>query len=420
MSHRLAFVVAALLLLPLTARADRPRVEARAGLDAPLGNFSGALVFQPSEVVAIGAGAGVATGEPNGAQLQVGAFARANVWRGERLSLGPVATLSVGQRTRAETYRGSGTFPVDEEIEYRWTPGLRLDVGLGGELALGRFIMRLEAGLGYYLRSPECFYGSAGSLRYRGDCDSDSIPEPVQHTVEAGRLAPYVSLAVGYDLEPARGSGAPSPPAQPVTGARTDSAWLAPTALTVPAGSITATLYEGVLARVTVGLTDRLQVWGGSSWSNFIDKPLWEVGAKLRVVSAGRFHVALVAEHAQVKLSASYRLALTGGGVVTSACLDETCASVVSVNVAAGRLFSENDTVPRTETGILVSPSAVLAVSRPVKLVVETHLPATAPTEGLWAVLWRVSISALSFDLGLAGTYEDFAILPAGSIGYRW
>jgi hypothetical protein len=419
MSPRLAFaVVAALLLPPLTARADRPRVEARAGLDAPLGNYSGALVFQPGEVLAIGAGAGVATGEPNGAQLQVGAFARANLLRRERFSLGPVLTLSVGRRTSTETHHRSGTV-YDEAIEYRWKPGVRLDLGIGGELALARFSFRLEAGLGYYLSSPECVYGEAGTNpSFWGDCDSPSVPEYFQHSVEPGRLAPYVSLAVGYDLEPGRGSGVASAAPPPV--AATDNAWLAQTALTAPAGSITAALYEGVLARVTVGLTDRLQLWGGSSWTNFVDAPLWEAGAKLRVVSVGRFHVALGAEHVQVKLSASYRLSLTGGGVVTSACLDEACASVVSLGVAAGRYFNEEDTVQRTEAGFLVSPNAVLAVSRPVKVVVETHLPATAPGRGLWALLARFSIKALSFDLGLMGTYEDQRILPAGTIAYRW
>jgi hypothetical protein len=55
-----------------------------------------------------------------------------------------------------------------------------------------------------------------------------------------------------------------------------------------------------------------------------------------------------------------------------------------------------------------------------VKVVVETHLPATAPGRGLWALLARFSITALSFDLGLMGTYEDQRILPAGTIAYRW
>lgn len=200
-----------------------------------------------------------------------------------------------------------------------------------------------------------------------------------------------------------------------------DTAWLAPTALTVPARSITVALHEGVLARVTFGLTERLQLWGGTSWTAFAGVPLWEVGAKLRVVSAGRFHAALVAEHFGFRFDEWTSLAVTGGGVVASVCLDEGCASVVSVSGLGGWLYLDGDDVaPRTEAGFLVSPSAVVKVARYLKLVVETHVTFPEPDSSLWAALARLPLGALTLDLGVAGDYVVPEIFPAGSIAYRW
>jgi hypothetical protein len=200
-----------------------------------------------------------------------------------------------------------------------------------------------------------------------------------------------------------------------------DSAWLAPTALTVPARSITMALHEGVLARATFGVTERLQLWGGTSWTVFAGVPLWELGAKLRVVSVGRFHAALVAEHFGFRFDQWTGLLATGGGVVGSFCLDEACASVVSVSGLGGWLYLDGDDVaPETHAGFLVSPSAVVRVARYLKLVVETHVTLPEPDSSLWAALARLPLGALSLDLGAAGDFVVPEVFPAGSISYRW
>lgn len=418
--------LAALMLAAVPALAAEPpepllgaRLEAQAGLGAPLGTISGALVFQPTPAIAFGLGAGLATGQPRGPYPQFGGFLRANVWRREGLTLGPVVTLSGGNHARDVTYQRP-QYESTDAFRYDWKPGFRLDAGVGAELALDRLSLRLEAGLGVYLNDPTCWYTSQ-MTSFVGACDAPEIPAPYHFTFEPGRLAPYVSLAVGYNAgrphaEPAATESTAAPPS------RADSAWLAPTALTVPAGSITVALYEAVLARVTVGLTDRLQIWAGTSWTDLIGSPIWEAGAKLGLVSVGRFHLALVAEHIGIRTSAWTGLVLTGGGAVASVCLDAACASVVSVLAAGGWLYQDNDDSPsETKTAALVSPSAVIVVARFLKLVVESHVPSTTPRDGLWAALLRVPLGGLTLDLGILGTYSELGeIAPAGTIAYRW
>lgn len=424
--ERLA-AVAIVMLAAAPALAAEPaqpvlgaRLEAQVGVGAPLGTLAGALVFQPTPVIAFGLGAGLATGQPGGPYPQFGGFLRANVWRRERLTLGPVVTMSGGHHARDVTYQRPQYVSTDA-FQYRWKPGFRLDAGVGAELALDRVSLRLEAGLGVYLNDPTCWYTSE-TTSFVGACDAPEIPAPYHFTFEPGRLAPYVSLTVGYNAGRARAEPVAAESAGIAPPSRTDSAWLAPTALTVPAGSITVALYEAVLARVTVGLTDRLQIWAGTSWTGLLGSPIWEVGAKLRLVSAGRFHLALVAEHLGIRVNEWTGLVLTGGGAVASVCLDAACASVVSVTGAAGWLYQDHDDSPNERVrGALVSPSAVLAVSRYLKLVVESHVPSSAPRDGLWAALLRLPLAGLTLDLGVLGTYADLGeIAPAGTVAYRW
>lgn len=426
--ERLALVVVAAVttLSAAAARADEKapsdasgttRIEVRVGLDAPLGTASAALVHEPNAVFAFGVGAGFATGQSEGPTPQVGAFVRANLVRGERFSLGPVLTFSAGKRVRERAYRRP-FYVTEDRFYYRWEPGYRMDAGLGAELALDRFSVRLEAGLGLYLNDPTCdFYSTTTS--FTGACDAPQIPEPYHFTFEPGRLAPYLSLGVAYDVGRGAATAADAEAPQP----RTDSGWLAQTALTVPKGSLTLSLLEGILVRATFGVTERLQVWAGSSWSVFAGVPLWDVGAKLRAVSAGRFHAALVAEHLGLLAGAYTSINVTGAGVVGSYCLDEACASLVSLSAVGGRLYFDGDeSLPETTYGLLVSPSAVLTIARYLKVVVEGHVPVSEPRSGVWAALLRLPLAALTVDLGAMGVFESYEadLLPAGSIAYRW
>jgi hypothetical protein len=398
------------------------RVEVRAGLGAPMGTISAAVVLQPNAVFALGLGAGIATGQYDGPTEQVGAFVRAQLLRHQRLSLGPVVTFSAGERSRGTFHRLPSGYI--ETLEYRWDPGLRLDAGVGADLAFDQFRVRLEAGLGYYLNDPTCTLHTATTL-YSDACGGPDIPDSYVSTPEPGRYAPYVSLAVAYDVRPAATpttSAAAAPAPQP----RVDSAWLAPTALTVPKGSFTLALHEGVLVRGTVGVTDRLQVWGGTSWTVFAGIPLWELGVKLRAVSWGRFHAAIMAEHFGFRFDRWMSLNVTGAGAVGSVCLDQDCASVLSLTALGGRLYTDGDeTTPQTDYGFLVSPSAVMTIARYLKVIVETHVPVSNPRDGLWAALLRLPLGALTLDLGLMGSYAtaetaETELLPAGSIAYRW
>jgi hypothetical protein len=430
MRRSIELAVAAVALLVVTPAfagevpsALNPRFEAHLGVNAPLGTLAAAMVLQPSNVFAFGAGVGLATGQPRGPYPQLGAFARANLWHGDGFSLGPVITFSGGNRAREVVYQRP-SYSGTDAFRYEWKPGFRLDAGLGGEFTYERLVLRLEAGLGIYLNDPKCQYRSNLTAFY-GPCDAPEIPEPYHDTFEPGRLAPYFSLTVGFNSgagepsEPA--AGTPAAAAAPTAPPRTDSAWLAPTALTVPTGSVTVALYEAILTRVTFGLTDRVQLWAGTSWTAILGVPMWEVGLKATVVSAGRLHLGLVGEHFGVRTSGWTGMAVAGAGVVASVCIDAECASVVSATAVGGRLWLDHDDSPNEwRADGLVSPSVVLSVARYLKVVAEAHLPFSNPRDGLWAALARIPISRLTLDLGVAGVYQSFDVVPAGTIAYRW
>jgi hypothetical protein len=401
------------------------RLEVRAGFGAPLGTLSGALVLQPTPVFAIGAGAGATFGEPDGGPyLQVGGFVRANVLRRSRFTLGPVVTFSGGKHgSRVQYDRGSLGF---DGIEYIWAPGFRLDAGGGGEVAIDRLSFRLEAGLGFYLNAPKCVYQSGPGQPFVGACDAPQIEAPHDSTFDSGRLVPYLSLAVGYNSGRRRADETAVAGAAPekvdAASSRTDSGWIAPTALTVPAGSVTVSLYEAVLTRVTIGLTDRIQIWGGTSWTGFVGAPVWEVGAKATILSVGRLHLALLAEHLGARFSQWNGFVLAGAGAAASVCIDGGCRSVLSVSALGGRFWLDTEDADfESRADALVSPSAVIAIGDFMKIVVESHVPvASHRREAFWAAVARVPLAALTLDLGLFSQFRDFDPVPAGTIAYRW
>jgi hypothetical protein len=398
------------------------RGELVGGVDGPLGSLGAALVYEPRPWLAVGGGFGVGlsmvTPSSFGADklsgdLAAGVFARANVLRAGRLTLGPVVTASLSQR-RAHIEGAVG--PAN--VTWTWSPAPRFDVGLGAEVALGGWALRLEGGLGVVAGDPTCLYAAYPGMPfpYEGSCDSTQIPAEYHFSRYPGRLAPYLTLGVARVAEGPHDE-LPAQKNDP----RADFAFLAPTALTQPKGTVTLSLYELLMLRATFALTDRVQISAGLALTVFAGWPAWELGIKIAVFEAGRLHLALAAEHLGVQGAWSGSLVM-GGGAVATYCLDDGCASMVSTSVLAGVIYSTHDEgAPDTEeTGVLISPSFVLALARRLKAVAELHIIAAEPRDGAWLAGLRVPFPRFAIDLGAVGDLRSGELAPVGALSARW
>jgi hypothetical protein len=405
------------------------RFEVGGGFGSPLGSLFVDAVYAPNRWLAFGAGGGFLrpdAGIPAYIGTVVpryGAFARANLLRRRSLALGPVLTFSAGDLASGERYMRPQYAP--DSLGWSWKPGYRLDGGVGVELRGRRVSARIEAGVGYVLNQPTCTYSNQLSY-FQGSCDSPELPAYYHFSVEPGRVTPYVSLVVGAappevsSEEPSAVlSEAPSEPGARVVRARADdprvdSALAAPTALTQPRGHVAVTVYELFLPQVTIGVTDRLQVAAGLGWFYFSDGPLvWDASVKLAVASASHLHVALTAGTIGFKNGGDAVWAV-GAGPVLSVCIDEGCESVVSASALGGNFHLSTEDGPTDHGGVLLSPSAVLALVRHVKVVAEAHVPA-GTSDVLWAAGLRVPFGPLAVDGGvLQGKF------PVGSVTWRW
>jgi hypothetical protein len=197
--------------------------------------------------------------------------------------------------------------------------------------------------------------------------------------------------------------------------ARVDAAWAAPTALTQPKGTMTFTLYELVLPNVTVGVTDRLQVGGGIG-GFFLSRSttlLWDAMAKVSLGESGRAHFALFAGAGGIGSGGS--LYAYGAGPVASVCVDLGCETVLSTSVVAGAFHINVEEGPSNRRGIIVSPTAVVALARHLKLVGELHWIVEYTKPPFWLAAARVPWGPIAID---AGVLEGK--VPVGSLTLRW
>jgi len=415
------------------ARSRRFAIEALVGKDTPLGGTALATSYAFTDRLALGGGIGVdGLAVPAGVRANVhyAAFARLRLWRAGRLALGAVVTASLADRDHAATYRRPGYAPDD--LHWTWRPAYRADGGLAAEVAAGVWALRLEGGVGYVLNRPSCDY-SNGLVYVSGSCDDSIIPTYYHFSRPPGQIAPYLALGVSRALEeePAPGGGGAASKTAPASagggGARIGAAWAAPTALTPSAGSVVATVYELMLVDVGYAVTDRLRVDAGGGYF-FPDRgpALATASVRARLLDAGHFHLGALAGAFGVIGHSTFSAVLAGAGPVASVCIDRDCASVVSASVLGGGAFEKRAEVSGEGgtdhgTGVLVSPSAVLALHRNLALVGEGHF--VPGTDGIiWLAALRVPYGAAAADAGVLHLPEIGAprYAPIGSVSWRW
>jgi hypothetical protein len=187
--------------------------------------------------------------------------------------------------------------------------------------------------------------------------------------------------------------------------------WLAPTALTSPAGSWSISSVELLLIGGTYAITDRLEV-GAMTFlpaGQFDGVALGWGHAKMRVVDAGNVHGALrldgiyTYEGMDHYEDVARSEAIAAASAVVTVCIDDACRSHASASGGVVFAGASDDEVPFA--GAL---STVIAVSKRMKLVFELDAGYTAndPHATPYGVLaWagvRLATPRLGIDLGVA------------------
>jgi hypothetical protein len=151
--------------------------------------------------------------------------------------------------------------------------------------------------------------------------------------------------------------------------ANSGRAWLAPTALTAPKGSVSFTDSELILVGLTYGVTDRFQIGVGTMVPMFKGQPfIGTLTAKGQVITSGRVRIA--AHGTITHISDGDGEAGTGatvGGAATY-CLDAECHSLINGFVGTAFAITENS---GNQYPILLSGSIVGRLNKHVKLVGE-------------------------------------------------
>jgi hypothetical protein len=201
---------------------------------------------------------------------------------------------------------------------------------------------------------------------------------------------------------------------------RSDVAWAAPTALSAPRGTVTTTLtvpFGAALVGATVGLPAGVEVMATAGLP-FMDErhpALWAALIKASVLSRGRFHLALGAGGLGWEDGYVYTR-VVGAGPIASFCFEEACRSLVSASVFFGSSFTRggDEAVSPRDRAALGSLSAVVALTRRLKLVGELHAVSDDRRYRLWVVAVRVPFEHLALDAGVA------LGAPIGSVSWRF
>jgi hypothetical protein len=413
---RAVFLIAG--LVAGAARAQAPAqpppwpllLEATGGVDTPLGLFGGVVTYVPGPRLSLGAGVGVSDAVPGGAHLHLALLGRLRLIARSRLSL---ALVVAGSRASREHRRIAERPPYATEIStWRWRPGWRIDGGLEASLDLGSWVLRLGAGLGYVLNRPR--------LDYEGPCGGPSGPVCGHYQGRAGtapgQLAPTLSASAGWRV--GQGYLGQAVSSHPTTDSRpghfdprSDSALLAPSALTPPARSLTLTFHQLAIVphlQASYGVHERVQALAGLGVAFPDGEPLFLTSLlKARLFQWRRLHLAALGGYAAV-VGRHFSWQLAGAGPLASVCFDQACRSLASASLLTGAMFVNPDEGdPYREYGAIASGSVIVALHRRLKLLGEIHV---SPEEPLWVLGVRLPLGRLVIDLGVA------AGLPLGSL----
>jgi hypothetical protein len=250
------------------------------------------------------------------------------------------------------------------------------------------------------------------------------------HAQSAGAIAPDDVLKAAPASPAAR--GAASDP-------NIDRGFLAPTAMTQPAGSVTYNNYELLLHGVTYGITDRVQASVTVLSPIVRDMPFVGFAAvKGRIVATDRFHLALQGSAGVGHFfgdSADGTLYSVGAGGFASYCLRDDCSSLASAS-ATYQLISASGASSGPVHTIVYGGSIVHRVARNIKLLGEVTSAAgrgetDSSLQNLDGVLAGYGVrfhnANLAADVGFLKPISTGADdggflmgLPFASVSYRW
>ncbi len=233
------------------------------------------------------------------------------------------------------------------------------------------------------------------------------------------------------------------PAAQPAPAAadpNIDRAFLEPTALTQPAGSLTYNNYELLLHGLTYGITDRLQASVTMLAPIVTDMPLLALAAaKWRLVSVSRFHLAVQGSagvghsfNEDSQGNGVSNVYLLGAGAFATYCLRDDCASLLSLNASYQSVLSGGS----TGNAVIFGGALVQRLTAHVKLLAEVTAESTKfPGSDSYSVADGVLVSygvrfhtnRVASDVGFikpvsfSGDSGGFLMgLPFVSVSYRW
>lgn len=201
-----------------------------------------------------------------------------------------------------------------------------------------------------------------------------------------------------------------------------DRAWMSPTALTQPAGSVTVSYLQlGPVGTAvgTYGVSDGFQLSGVAMKPFGEDGGLYMASAKLRILGSGTHRLAIQGGVTHFDEGTSEQLQIFGVGAAGTICLDDACRSLISGYLGTARV-SDDDERP-----IVSSVSLIARLTARVKLVGELDHGFVRDSNGdditLGWVGGRVTSDTWAFDIGLVRPLDDDTddILPMVGLTYR-
>lgn len=166
----------------------------------------------------------------------------------------------------------------------------------------------------------------------------------------------------------------PPPPVEPastvdkgiVDDANAGRSWIAPTALTEPAGTWSFSDYELFLATLHYSPSDQLSLSATTLLPVFGDMPFWILlNAKYQVVKSGNVRAALQGALTHVSSDGEGATAGVLGGILTY-CIDADCHSTVTGYVGAGIAHEDQSAVP-----MVLALAGAFRVSKHIKILLE-------------------------------------------------
>jgi hypothetical protein len=196
-----------------------------------------------------------------------------------------------------------------------------------------------------------------------GDDGTGAPPPP-----PPGDPAPMMAPPPAAPMQP------PPPPVEPestvdkgiVDDANAGRSWVAPTALTEPAGTWSFSDYELFLATLHYSPSDQLSLSATTLLPVFGEMPFWLlVNAKYQVVKSGNVRAVLQGAVTHVRSDGQGATAAVLGGALTY-CMDSDCHSTLTGYVGAGFAHEEQSAVP-----LLLAGAAAFRLGKHIKLLLE-------------------------------------------------